>query len=40
MAPPDRKEAGLGVKLAWFAGLWLLGVGVISVVGLLIKAVL
>ena len=37
---PRIKEAGIVTKLAWFVGLWLLGVGVITVVGLLIKAVL
>lgn len=35
--PGDR---GLVAKLGWFVALWLLGVGVLTAVGLLIKWVL
>jgi hypothetical protein len=31
---------GLGRKLLWFVGLWLVGVAAVSVVGLMIKLVL
>jgi len=35
-----RGPQGLAGRLAWFVGLWVLGVGVLAAVGLLIKLML
>jgi hypothetical protein len=36
----DGPERRLSVRLLWFVGLWLAGVGAVALVALLIRAVL